>query len=275
MVHVMPVGLQVASFASDVADYSVRVLIGCFIALFVIIMVASLIHHRFHFTKKAFFTLIAAISVSTAVALFISHLALLASTENFGLERRTARIRFDVCGQQVPVYSNQALVKSLGNGRQIVMEEGRLIYLGYTVDPVQDASLGAFFRAMGAGINSSTMTLPYSTSAKNDVSDAASLAQFERTNPLGEPYLELKNGEACNLSPSMINVFVYRYSEADQMYYQERVSLPDQLVLSAQPENREDCIVVIYGDPLQTTNLTCGDYPQNGKISASKQEDSQ
>jgi uncharacterized membrane protein len=255
-----------SAMTNDISSYSVRILLGAIVLIALVLVFASYLHHRYHFTKKAFFTIIATISVGTMTALLVSHALLISSTQNATVERRSARMVINVCDQQVPISSDQPLLASVGNGRQRVTENGRLEYLGYTIDPIEDVSIGSFFTAMGAGINANMMTIPYPREVEQSLADSVTLAQFIRSNPLGEQYLELQSGNSCTVYPSMISVYVYRYDEATSMFTQQRLVQPETYVISDQPEDRTDCIVVTFGNPSERTDLRCGDYPALGTI---------
>ena len=254
------------SLSITASQYAVRVMIGSILAVFVLMWVASYAHHRYHFTKKAFYGVLATIVASTTTVLLIININLLAASSSNSIERRSGHIVFDICKQQVPIRSGQLFSDSVGNGRQKIFENNRIEYNGYVTDVPADLSLGAFIQAAGGTLSSNVLTLPYSKEVESELAGSAILAQFSRTNPMGERYLELQSGTSCDVYPSMLSVFVYRYNESTDSYTQERLSQPDRYVLSPQSIENGDCIVVIFGDPSEKTTLRCGDYPDADKI---------
>lgn len=261
------------TLATTASEYTVRILIGSILAIALVLLFASPLHHRYHFTKKGFFGILTAITLTTTIAFVLIHSLAMSGSEAGSVERRQARIALSVCDQQIPILSEDLLSSSAGSARQKIFDDGTLEYLGYVTDPVKDVSLGAFFQAFGGGISSSVMTLPYSEKLESRLTDSTTLAQFIRTNPLGQRYLELQSGSACSIYPSMISVFTYQYSPEKNMFIQTRLTQPEYFVLSKEPKDTMDCIVVIFGDPSSTTNLRCGDYPDADRIEKGTQEE--
>lgn len=255
------------TLSASVAEYSVRILIGAILTGGIVLLTASVTHHRYHFTKKTFYTLLSGITVATTAALVIVHVMAMTSSDQSSIEKRQARFVISVCEQQFPILSNDFLSSASGTARQKIFEDGRFEYLGYVTDPARDVSLGSFFQAFGGSINASLITLPYPESVESRLANSAGLAQFIKTNPLGERYLEIQSGSACDIFPSMVSVFVYKYSEATNSYTKTRLTQPESYIVSTQPVKTMDCVVVIYGHPAEDTNLRCGDYPDADRVS--------
>lgn len=250
----------------SVAEYSVRILVGAIVVSGLIILLASTLHHRYHVTKKAFYTLISGVVVATTAAFVVIHMIAMSGSEDASIERRQSRFVISVCEQQIPILSNDFLSSTAGSARQKVFEDGRFEYLGYVTEPERDVTLGSFFRVFGGSINASTMTLPYSSNTEARLANSATLAQFIKTNPIGDRYLEIQSGSSCDIFPSMISVFTYRYDESTDAFVQTRLTQPESYVISREERETMDCIVVIYGEPAETTNLRCGDYPDADRI---------
>jgi len=254
------------TLSTTVSEYSVRILVGAIIVSGLIIFLASTLQHRYHFTKKAFFTLISGIVIATTAAFGLIHLTAMNESESGSIERREARFVISVCEQQIPILSSDLFSSATGSARQKVFDEGRFEYLGYVTDPERDVSLGSFFQAFGGSINASVMTLPYPKGVESRLANSATLAQFIKTNPIGERYLELKSGSSCDIFPSMISAYTYRYDAPKNAYEQARLTQPENFVISSKDRETMDCIVVIYGEPSESTNLRCGEYPDADRI---------
>ena len=251
--------LFATTLAETSANYSVRILVGSVLVLFGVLCIASLVHNRFHYTKKAFFGALGSIIVAATAGLLVVNIQLLASSENGGIERRSAYITFNVCDQQLHVLPNQILSTASGNGRQQIYTNGRMEYFGNVTSPSEEMALGPMIRAAGGTLNSSVFTFPYPKELENDVSNSTTLAQFIRTNPLGERYLELQSGASCETIPSMVSVFVYRFDDEENKFVLKRLTQPETYIPSS--NKNKDCVVVMFGKPSQTTLLRCGDYP--------------
>jgi hypothetical protein len=248
------------------AGYAVRILVGGIVVMACLLLIASATHNRFQFTKKSHFTGIAAVSISVIVALLLVHLALLSSSSESGIERRVARLSLVACDQQIPLNFGSNLSDFGGDGRHKIYNGGQLEFLGYRTNDREDVSLNSFFRSVGGGISANILTLPFTKSTESDLANSLTLKQFIRTNPVGGQYLELVSGNACNVTPSMVSVFVYSYDEASKYYEVQRLAAPDTYIISSATKKYQDCIVVIYGNPTTQTNLRCGDYPLADQI---------
>ena len=252
-------GLFATTLTETSANYSVRILVGSVLVLFGVLFIASLVHHRYHYTKKAFFGVLGSIVVAATAGLLVVNIQLLASSENGGIERRSSYIAFNFCDQQLHILPNQILSTAAGNGRQIIYTDGRMEYFGNVTNPSGEQALGPMIRAVGGSLSSNILTFPYPKEVEDTLSNTTTLAQFIRTNPLGERYLELQSGASCDTIPSMVSVYVYRFDEEEDKFVLKRLVQPETYIPSSQ--KNKDCIVVYFGKPSQSTLLRCGDYP--------------
>lgn len=256
------------SLSDDLSQYSVHILLGGIIAVFAVLVLASSLHRRYHFTKKGFYTVIAGIIIAVTTALTVVNVQLIANSEDQAITKLNGKMSIFVCGQEISLLaSNSLAAQSLGDSRHKIFPNGDLEFLGYRTTPETDGSLGAFMRAAGGSMSSNVMTLPFNDATANTVVNSASLAKFVKTNPLGEKYLELRSGESCDDTPSMINVFVYNYSPTLNQFSNSRIIVtPEKYILSSNPYTQPDCVVIIYGEPTEKTNLTCKGYPDISQI---------
>jgi hypothetical protein len=59
------------SLSDDLSQYSVRVLVGGIVAMSILLVLASGLHHRYHFTKKAFYTVLSCIVLAVTTTLLM------------------------------------------------------------------------------------------------------------------------------------------------------------------------------------------------------------
>jgi hypothetical protein len=256
------------SLSDNLSQYSVRVLAGGLLALFLILALASGLHRKYHFTKKAFYTVVASIVLATTVALLMINLKLITSSEDGAINRMQGKMIIFACGQEVSVVPTSTVFsQSSGDSRHRIFPNGDIEFLGYRTSPETDGSLGSFFRAMGGSITSSVVALPYNDATAKSIVNQTALSRFVKTNPAGEKYLELRSGESCDETPSMVNIFLYEYSPSSHSYRLGRlVQTPESYIISDKQFGEPDCIVISYGQPNTTTDLTCHGYPDAQKI---------
>ncbi len=256
------------SLSEDLSQYSVRVLVGGIVAVTVVLALASGLHHRYHFTKKAFYSVLMCIILAVTTALAVINIKLVTSSDDGAIAHLEGRISVFACGQEVSILpSNSLLNQSSGDSRHRIYPNGNLEFLGYRTEPETDGSLGSFFNAIGGSISSNIVALPFNDATAKSIASHTALSKFVKQNPLGEKYLELRSGESCGATPSMVNVFVYGYNSGTHSFVQERIlKSPEQFLLTDKPFDEPDCIVIVYGEPDTQTNLTCRGYPEASKI---------
>lgn len=258
----------VLALSDDLSQYSVRVLLGSILAIFGLLVFASQIHHRYHFTKKAFYGAITFVVLASTTALTVINIRLITNSDDGAITRLSGKMSVLACGTEIPILpSNTLFNQSSGDSRHRVFPNGKLEFLGYRTAPESDGTLGAFFRSIGGSISANVIALPFNESTNEEVSSSAALTRFVKTNPLGEKYLELRSGEPCDDTPSMVNVFVYEYSSTLHSFAQSRiVTTPEQYTFTDQHFSEPDCIVIVFGSPSSSTELTCRGYPDADKI---------
>lgn len=256
------------------ADYSVRVLLGGIGTVVVIMLIASSIHHRFHFTKKAFFTVVSGIILSVSASLLLINLKLLSVSDESSITSREGYLSIAACDQQIRIYPKSSLLaQSSGDAKHSVFPDGKMVFLGYRTDAILDGSLGGFFEAMGGSITTNSLALPLSAKTRESINSSSYLQKFIRTNPIGEEYLELRSGETCDTTPSMLSVFIYDYNPVTHEHIQKRIiGPPQEYLLSDNDFGKPDCVVVVFGEPSERTQFTCNGYPDINKVIFSETE---
>lgn len=250
------------------SEFSVRVLLGGIASITLLLLFASTIHHRYRFTKKAFFTVLSGVILSVTVALLVTNLRLLQLSADGSLVRKTAKIQIIACEQQVRIVPEGGILnQSTGDASHQVFEDGTLQYIGYRTNERLDGSLGGFLQAMGGSITANSIALPLSSAMEDSISGNILLQKFVRTNPVGGKYLELRSGETCESTPSMVSVFAYEYSPTTHTYTQKRIlRTPEEYQFGDNQFGEPECIVVIFGEPMERTTQSCNGYPDANNI---------
>jgi len=214
------------------------------------------------------------IILAVTTALTVININLITTSEDGAITHLEARLSVFACGQEIPILpSNSLLNQSSGDSRHRIYPNGNLEFLGYRTEPKTDGTLGAFFNAIGGSVSSNIIALPFNNATAKSIVNDTTLNRFVKQNPLGEKYLELRSGESCGTTPSMVNVFVYGYNSGTHSFVQERIlKSPEQYILTNEPFDEPDCIVIVYGEPDTRTDLTCRGYPESSKIIKDKLE---
>jgi hypothetical protein len=245
------------------SEFSVRVLLGGIVSITFVLLLASAIHHRYHFTKRAFFTVLSGIIISATIALIAVNLRLMQLSVDGSLTSKNAYLQIIACEQEISIIpEGGVLSQSSGDASHQIYEDGRLQYIGYLTDERLEGSLGGFMQALGGSITANSISIPLSSAMEDAVSGSILLQKFVRTNPVGEKYLDLRSGEACESTPSMVSVFSYEYSPTTHSYTQKRIlRSPEEYQFSENRFGEPACIVVIFGEPSERTTKNCNGYP--------------
>jgi len=253
---------------SSFPQYAVRIMLGGIICVTAVLLLAAPLHKRYHFTKKTFFGTIATIIISVTFALLATHFALISQSQNGTISKRTAQLSIVACGQEIRIAPSTFFSSGAGSGSYSLRSNGMVQYLGYEQNPSEDGTLGSFFRSAGGSISSNVVTMPSSMNDNQKLTNGAVLNQFYRTNPQGETYIEMRSGESCSVTPSMITIFVYRYDPTTKKYETLRIiQNPERYSISNASLSEHDCIIVMFDDPKKNTLATCSGYPKRELIS--------
>lgn len=250
---------------ASATQLSIRVLLSAIAATAIVLVFSSYLHRRYHFTKKGFFTLLSGIAISSMLGLLMVIAALAMATPSKSLTRREARLAISVCDQQLMIQPTLAFAESSGSSTQKMYPDGRVEFVGFAKDAKQ-FTLASILEANGGSLSASHITLPYPPQLEESLSKATDLAQFVRTTPTGLRYIEMQTGSACELFPSMVRAFVYRYERSIDKFVLYQLTQPEMYALPESTGRQADCIVLVYGDPKASLTQRCGDYPKRSQI---------
>ncbi len=250
----------VASLNSTAAATMTRAIIGGVVMLGIILLGASLFHERYHVTKKMFYGALAASVVAVTSLLATFSLNLLNTSTTGILERRTARYYVSVCDEQLRFVSSNSLTKRVGGPRQYIYND-RMVMQSVFADERDDASLGGMIRSLGGSISTDVILIPI-----NMIEATPQLETFEKESPLGRQYVEFSPRTGCGASEGALTVFVYKYDENKNQYTQYHVKDPASYVFSTNADEKQDCIVLLYGKSTTLTDQTCSGYPQQYQL---------
>ena len=255
--------LLLASVNESTSTVMTRAVFGGALMIVAIVVGASQLHHRFHVTKKLFFTMLCTVIVAVTAVLVALTASILSASPSGVLERRTAQLSVSVCGQQLEFESNNVLSRRVG-GPRLYEYQGEIVAQSVMVDERDDASLGGFVKSAGGSIAAGSLTLP--TGA---VKQTPALKEFTHVSPNSLSYLELSGQGECAASRAVLNVYAYRYLPAKKTFVQYRVLRPETYVFfsnSKGANEKGDCVVIEYAASAGITSKTCSGYPETYEL---------
>jgi hypothetical protein len=264
-----------STYIENAGRYGTKVLFGSIAILALVVLLSSVLHNKYHYTKKTLYTLICGVSLGAFLALLVVLLSLTTSSSRY--EVRSASIDIGICGQQITDTSNRSFLDSApGTSRHIFMGDGRLEFRGFTNKNTDDATLGKFFESIGGSITTNSVAYP--------VGEGMSLGNipegFIKQSPSYEKlvFVNARDNDKCSVIASKLAVYVYQYRTADDKYALKRVknNIPSYQI-SKSSYTKRDCVIVYFGDELAQSTTekigTCNGYPGKDKIAPGKVED--
>jgi hypothetical protein len=254
----------------NIGRYGTRVLFGSVAALVVIVALSSVLHKRFHYTKKTLFALIVGVSIGALLAL-VAAISILASGGS-KYEVKNASIIVNICGQDIERPASSFLSSAQGTSRHTFGTDGTLRFRGFTNKTTDDATLGKFFESIGGGITTNSVAYP----VENKLFSSSLPESFVRRSPIDTNFVivSARDNDKCSIVSSKIETYVYQHRETDGKYILRRVknNVPSYQISNVDYAKR-DCVVVRFTDTPGQNVGTCHGYPGNDKIAPGKGED--
>lgn len=191
--------------------------------------------------KILFFSIVATIAIPT-LFMVVSTIYLNTISSSKGPVHWHADIEVWSCGKELDFVDPTGLSNKIGTPTLHEHNDKR-IHLEGVVLKESDASLGKFFKVIGGGITSTSLTVPTTNGIVNN-----------------------QSGQLCDNGESgMVQVFVYK--TVDGKYTQMKVREPDKYIISpesAVPDG--DCIIVEFASEKLSTDKLCRSYKVAEKI---------
>lgn len=233
-----------------------------------LLVVALLIARYYKLSDGVIFSLVGISGILfsvIALSAVVSHI----QADSFGPRHRHAAVEFWVCGSELQPRSKSLGLRNTSGNSLLKLASNKHIYRsGYVMNQQQSATLGKALDVMGGSIQSDTLELPlYQDSARwlmprhrqdGDAQGSLTYEQLERyiRGSDKRPTIHLSNGERCpDGSTAHLQVFVYQ-DNGDGTYYQEKLSRPDDYVLSPH-STMAPCIIIEYGPSKVRTDKLC------------------
>ena len=257
------------------------ILIG--VSLLIVVSIYLWLHR--HTLKPQLAYTVAAISFIVIVAAGIGVASLQLRSDSFGSQHRAANIEFWVCGTELqPLVQSSWLGDTLGEKNFYYTHSNKqLSRSGYVMDEQTNASLGAFFEAIGGSVQADSISLPVSDDQVGWLMPADRQdgdPQGDMTTEFLESYvrstqpklLELSDGMRCpDGSSGKLQVFAYDIDYANNTYTQTKIEQPDDFILDAgAAEQPYQCLIVEFSESRERTNKLCESIGVRDKLRCSE-----
>lgn len=236
---------NVSHLDSAIRDNSINFTLISIVILVILVAIAALIKKQSELVKIILFVLmIGVISLNTLY---------LAGSTIYKNERSVTggpvhwHADFEIwnCGKEVDLVDPVGWSNKIGTPVYHEHNDKRVHVEGVVLDN-SEVTLGRFFNVIGGNLTMQNLAAPLNDGSVMNVS----------------------NGEYCNGSPAMIQVFVYKTEGAN--FSQEKLLYPEDYILSDDsgvPPG--DCIIVEFDQPKEKTERLCQSYQvqeQLGKL---------
>ncbi len=266
--------------AQHVIDISIKaVAIGAALLLFAtgLAIWANKRLSKKHFARiklPVFVLMLGTVVVTTAVLAF-NTVYLNVVAESKGPVHWHADIEFWACGSEIELRDPQgALSNKIGTSTYHEHNDKRIHLEGVVVDKKRDASLGKFMAVTGGYLNKQGIGIPLNKdqsawlAAKSHQDGDLQRTDFldRMSDYVGEspkgPVLELHNGSlACGDKRAQLQVFVYQFDKATNMYHQTKLADPaDYAIRDEEVVPPGNCIIFDFDKPKSATDKLCEQY---------------
>lgn len=218
--------------------------------------------------------------VTMAVAVAAATLTISGATIYLNLNSATggpvhwhADIEYWACDNELELRDPQgALSNKIGTPTLHEHDDKRIHLEGVPVHLPEDASLGKFMEVVGGEVSKNSLVVPlnddkYFENGKDEEDgDGPASPNADLIDPFikdGEDGKKATfiNGQDCGGQQSEVQVFAYRFNEADKTYTQTKLGDPANYAIAPQSQVPPgDCIIFEFGPPKDHTNKLCEQY---------------
>jgi len=222
---------------------------------------------------KPLYILMAAIVAAATLTISGATIYLNVNSATGGPVHWHADIEYWACDNELELRDPQgALSNKIGTPTLHEHDDKRIHLEGVPVHLPEDASLGKFMEVVGGEVSKNSLVVPlnddkYFEDGKDEedgdgpASANASLVDpFIQTGDDGKK-ATFVNGQKCGDQQSEVQVFAYRYNEADKTYTQTKLGDPANYAIAPHSEVPPgDCVIFEFGPPKDRTNKLCEQY---------------
>ncbi len=258
------------NLGDDISSWSLRVIAGTVIILFVLMGIALLTDKKLKRLKLPLFITMSFVMAGSALALAGSTIYLNSNSNSGGPVNRRSGIEFWVCDNEIELINPIGFSNKVGTSTLHEHDNQQIHAEGAVLSDGANISLGEFMNLVGGKIGENKLIIPvnpegavFEDSLDGDgpanpypqaLDDLISVYNGNRS-------VEAADGQLCNNEPSEVQVFVYKFNKEDNTYEQTKLTKPQEYVMS--PETTVppgDCIIVEFGPNKEKTSRLCRQY---------------
>lgn len=264
----------------QIISLAMKTVLVASVALIVLILLASATRKQSPKFKLPLFVLIAITMLGSTAILIGGTVYLNVKSDSGGPVHWHADIEFWSCGAELDLRNPTGFLSNkIGSATYHEHNDKRIHLEGVVVDEKIDASLGKFMQLTGGYITASSIAIPLGSdksdwfaNEKQIDGDQQSPNNFGAatgnhdwiTNDDKGALLTLKNGNYCSggdITPSELQVFVFKYDKPTKTYAQTKLSNPaDYVIRDESTVPPGDCIIIEYDVPKVRTDKLCQQY---------------
>jgi len=258
------------NLGEDVSSWSLRVIAGTVITLFVLMGVAILVNGKSERLKLPLFITMSFIMAGSALALASSTVYLNNSSDSGGPVNRRAGIEFWVCDNEIELINPIGFSNKVGTSILHEQDDQQIHIEGASLNDGANISLGEFMNLIGGKISENELIIPVNPEGmifenKLDGDGPANPYPDALDNLIsvsnGRRLVEATDGQSCNGELSKAQVFVYKFNKRDNTYEQIKLTQPQKYVMSPEATVPPgDCIIVEFSPLKDKTDKLCEQY---------------
>lgn len=238
------------STAKYYIDTSLSVIIYSFIALSILVVVAILLKDSpSQSIKRTLFISMTVIIVAATIYSAGATIYINIQSDTKGPVHWHADFEIWNCAQKLDLLNPSGMSNRIGT--PVFHEHGDdRIHVEGVVSDLEDVTLHEFFKALGGDLSADQLTVSLNAGMRI-----------------------INNGDTCDNTPAVLQVFVYTINEAENVYKQTKLSQFEDYVLSPHSNIPPgDCIIVEFGPEKESTEHICSSYSlaiQKGELRGS------
>ena len=228
-----------------------------------LIVVTILLRSRRPQFKKPLFAMIVTVVVITTFTLSSLAIVLNVNSPTGGPVRWASDFQIWACDNQLNLRDPHGpLGNYVGTPTLFEQNDSRIHFNGTPETLPDDASLGAFMRAVGGDISDNTLVVPLNSDNgfTGVPSSPEQIESYLATNQSGM-YASFTSGNTCGTTKAEVQTFVYHFDTITNTYHQTKITHPESYELSHTDRIPPgDCVIMEFAPPEDQTNHLCASY---------------
>lgn len=255
--------LAAIDLAKFVNDTSIAITCAAVVMLITLIVAAITTQQSRPAFKKPLYTLmVVVVAITTFIISSMPIITNLNSPTN-GPVRWATDYQIWACGNQLNLRGPQGILSNrVGTTTLFELQDNRIHFEGTPLNISNDTSLGKFMQVVDGQVTDSNLIVPVDQGSTfiGTPSAPEQLQPFTGINRDGT-FVSFTNGASCDVTPSEVQAFVYRFNPGTDTYTQTKITHPAAYEMSHTDQVPPgDCVVLEFAPPEDHTDHLCPSY---------------